>query len=149
MEDVEQKVVALLPCPFCGECERIWPQNGDTPMLDGWRIMIWCEKCGCRSGEYTTEHEAIAAWNTRTPSAKLAEVERGWLPIEGAPSGREFLGGYWWRGEWLSNACKLRERPSGEKVIESRAGWRFHATHYQELPAPPLTPSAAIERAGE
>lgn len=55
----------LKPCPFCG-CDEIMLHHGS---LAARRIVgkYWCYCMGCRasSGIYTTDKEAIEAWNRR------------------------------------------------------------------------------------
>lgn len=82
--------VKLLPCPFCGgeaspdgmtkysRPQDSWWEDG-TPVQKAY--FVNCLRCfattqGLMGGQQTQE-KAIAAWNRRTPSAKLAEVERG------------------------------------------------------------------------
>lgn len=60
----------LRACPFCGgEANvKMWCEP-DTPYL------VMCEACGASVKDYTTEAEAIEAWNRR------AEPERKWIPV--------------------------------------------------------------------
>lgn len=58
----------LLPCPFCGgQAEIHATHDVDTGEIDGW--FVWCnnKRCECKpeTNDYTTEAEAVAAWNTR------------------------------------------------------------------------------------
>lgn len=58
----------LLPCPFCGgEAVLHQTYDMDTGAVDGW--FAWCDNdtCECKpeTGQFFTEAEAIAAWNTR------------------------------------------------------------------------------------
>lgn len=58
----------LLPCPFCGgKAELHALHDIRTDEVDGW--FVWCSKdnaCAIQpmTGDYNTEAEAIAAWNT-------------------------------------------------------------------------------------
>lgn len=72
---------ALLPCPFCGHEAVMVPHRRET------RAFVECTgkfafedgpDCGARTGYYSTEAEAAAAWNRRAPppqpdALKLAE----------------------------------------------------------------------------
>ena len=52
----------LLPCPFCGgEAETLTAES----MHGGYLFGIMCSDCRSRGDVYTTEDEAIAAWNSR------------------------------------------------------------------------------------
>lgn len=58
----------LLTCPFCGGEAVLHPTyDMDTGAVDGW--FAWCDNgtCECKpeTGQFFTEAEAIAAWNTR------------------------------------------------------------------------------------
>lgn len=67
---------AILPCPFCGEVKRVWPQNGNIGSYEkGWHQLIWCENCGATSREWPTEAEAIAAWNRRKDGLGTVSVK--------------------------------------------------------------------------
>jgi hypothetical protein len=87
-------VERLLPCPFCG--------FNALPMLErkkGWAV--FCNNdgtlgkeirtCGAQTGYFTTEEQAIAAWNTRDQSlsARIAV-------LEGEKAARERD---WWKPE--------------------------------------------------
>lgn len=63
----------LLPCPFCGgEAKRIF-RLGRTPFIE-------CQKCGIEQSGHT-HAEAVAAWNSRTPShGRVSDSEDGRLP---------------------------------------------------------------------
>lgn len=50
----------LGPCPLCGSTNG--PVNCDDASDSYW---VECCKCGARSGYFSTEEEASAAWNTR------------------------------------------------------------------------------------
>ena len=71
----------LKPCPFCGN-------DGSGPIEDALHISeidmmgewkapmaytVQCDKCTATMGYYETEEDAIAAWNTRTPTPPQKE----------------------------------------------------------------------------
>ena len=57
----------LLPCPFCGEAGELVERS--NPMSK-WRHSVDCAgtTCGASGPVEATKTDAIAAWNTRTPS---------------------------------------------------------------------------------
>ena len=56
----------LLPCPFCGGDADIWRASGERT---AWVACMG--RCSVLvSKEYTTDAEAIAAWNTRAPDLR-------------------------------------------------------------------------------
>lgn len=60
----------LLSCPFCGGEAALHPTyDMDTGGVDGW--FAWCDNdtCECKpeTGQFFTEAEATAAWNSRAP----------------------------------------------------------------------------------
>ena len=55
----------LKPCPFCGgEAQTTLRNIGDSGE-DFWSVECFDPECGCDFCLYTTEAEAIEAWNTR------------------------------------------------------------------------------------
>lgn len=71
----------LKPCPFCGGEACCSPSTeSDEPEREDREPLLWGVGCGCTAfvGPWSTEAEAIAAWNTRaTPSqdaSALVEV---------------------------------------------------------------------------
>jgi|GEM_PF-3704724 len=70
---------ALNPCPFCGARVATFR---DENRIDGWEI--YCDgEVGCAGdgdSRYSTETQAIAAWNRR---ASDAEIERLRAALEG------------------------------------------------------------------
>jgi len=50
----------LLPCPFCGGA------NAFFPVMQKERVK--CERCRAVTDSYAERHQAIAAWNRRTPA---------------------------------------------------------------------------------
>ena len=60
----------LLDCPFCGGEARLFDISWTTTAYGGhmfkdpfWQVI--CDKCKAGIGDFNTEAEAIAAWNTR------------------------------------------------------------------------------------
>lgn len=162
MEDVEQKVGALLPCPFCGG-EVVGREGYDYEETPPRRYWVTCYK-GLHEAAvdypFDRRDEAIAAWNTRTPSAKLAEVERErdearsqfdhhvvWASDQSAAievklsKAVEALNA----AQTLATCCMAAGCYSHEELTEMARATR---PVFDEALAS-LTPSAAIERAGE
>jgi Lar family restriction alleviation protein len=81
--------VELKPCPFCGGEGWIVVDAANTYQPPLWRPQ--CKACGGGLGGLDSKAEAIAAWNTRAPSAlpvgwKLVPVEPTWEMCKaGAP----------------------------------------------------------------
>lgn len=59
----------LLPCPFCGGEAYVSMQ------ANGYMAGCTCSPVGPWTGLFATRTEAIAAWNTRTPSLEAGAVE--------------------------------------------------------------------------
>jgi len=114
---------ALKRCPFAkcggeGQSERCGK---------GWRV--YCTQCHFCSPNGSTEIEAIAAWNDRTPEP--------WLPIETAPKdGTKVI--------LRSISYNIQEQEI-VRIMDNywtNSGWRCHDpnyrfTHWQPLPAGP------------
>jgi len=64
-------MTALKPCPFCGGASEIWRAN------NGRTAWVACMgKCAVLvSKEYTTDAEAITAWNTRADLHDATDVQ--------------------------------------------------------------------------
>ena len=54
----------LKPCPFCGGKARLHEIASTYHVL--WRYVM-CDNCLTSNDNYSTEEEAIAAWNRRVP----------------------------------------------------------------------------------
>ena len=65
-DEVIDKAVDLLPCPFCGEAPKykIWSDNNYH--------CVGCESCGYEFDYLANVEEVIDAWNTRA-AAKVIE----------------------------------------------------------------------------
>lgn len=48
----------LLPCPFCGNGGIYTDTNGKAHF-------VWCDECGCGTGDRPNKASAIRKWNTR------------------------------------------------------------------------------------
>ena len=159
---------ALKPCPFCGSTE-------DAPIEaivhvsmseHDWRNPSWtvqCDNCTATMGYSDTEEEAIAAWNTRTPTGRqalrdditaryentLRSLDDGWRLIETAPT------------DWTQVDLWVVWQGLGQRITDCRSsltngkpdwhttsdeyGWtKVHGTptHWMPLPAPPALPAA-------
>ena len=77
----DNRTTELLPCPFCG-CEA----ETDTDHEQWWVV---CRGCRLYGNHYTTEAEAIAAWNARVERT----CEPSWV-LQGETQTQEF-----WRCE--------------------------------------------------
>lgn len=74
----------LKPCPFCGGEACCSPSTeSDEPEREDREPLLWGVGCGCTAfvGPWSTEAEAIAAWNTRATSqpdaSALVEALKG------------------------------------------------------------------------
>lgn len=95
MSDIER----LRACPFCGERPGVTILHYRNP--ESYRFQVGCD-CGADGSEEAAEVEAIAAWNTRAPDPRIAELETEvgrlralqWMPDEfGRPERALYLGG--------------------------------------------------------
>jgi hypothetical protein len=118
----------LLPCPFCGAPARddLLPHHNGP----GW---VQCSACECDQHMSDTREEAVARWNTRTPSPAT------WQPIETAPkdgtiilicgfSPDYFVADAKWDGGWGLFS------PENDGYTEPC----FAASHWMPLPLPPV-----------
>lgn len=48
----------LLECPFCGNSNVYADTNGKS-------YFVWCDNCGCGTGDRITVTSAVRKWNTR------------------------------------------------------------------------------------
>ena len=55
----------------CGGEAYAWELAEGSYILEPWIVM--CQTCGCQTGEYRTEAEAVAAWNTAMGERKKGE----------------------------------------------------------------------------
>ena len=58
----------LLPCPFCGG-EAVFHNSLRPP--ETYPCRVYCDNCWAEVGGYSTEAEAIAAWNSRAAHSTL------------------------------------------------------------------------------
>jgi hypothetical protein len=61
--------VTLLPCPMCGGTDIRIARLSASPDQS-----VWCHSCQLRT-KWCYRDDAIAAWNTRVPDPRVAELE--------------------------------------------------------------------------
>lgn len=61
--------VTLLPCPMCGGTDIRIAHLSASPDKS-----VWCHSCQLRT-KWCYRDDAIAAWNTRVPDPRIAELE--------------------------------------------------------------------------
>lgn len=61
--------VTLLPCPMCGGTDIRIAHLSASPDKS-----VWCHSCQLRT-KWCYRDDAIAAWNTRVPDPRVAELE--------------------------------------------------------------------------
>jgi Lar family restriction alleviation protein len=67
------KPVEMLACPLCQQDDVCVNDKGRAGQEDWCRVYaVVCNDCGAASGWYSTEAEAITAWNTRLSSTPTA-----------------------------------------------------------------------------
>lgn len=81
----------LLPCPFCAAPAELFVREFTDAEASYGNAAVDCSKCGVGFGLRRDEAEAIAAWNTRSPSfpelvAALEKARRGLSAILGHPA---------------------------------------------------------------
>ena len=92
----------LLPCPFCG---------GKAEIAHSRNYYVWCDKCETRGDWYSTEAEAIKAWNTR--------AERTCQMVQIAPTISEGIMQCSECGVYLNEPADVNYCPScGAKVVD-------------------------------
>lgn len=133
-------VEELHGCPFCGEQPDIGPA---VPSKDGdaWTfIRCFNEHCSAEAqvvnyADATHRAEAIAAWNTRTPSDMAVRAE--WQDIATAPRDGSYVLGFGphdTRGTYMDVVHVFR----GRWTITWMDGYG-EPTHWQLLPAAPAS----------
>lgn len=67
--------VALKACPFCGLRDAAVAPSTDEEDFEG--EVFWSVGCSCTAyvGPWSSEAEAVAAWNTRSPVCEDAREE--------------------------------------------------------------------------
>lgn len=120
--------IELKPCPFCGKTSEVrvvaasdmWDSEGNGPFPHEESYAVICDAstendcrgCGGASGYFSSERQAILAWNTRSDAAAQAEIARlrgRVAELEAALSGMvEFFQPHAW-GSGDNRADALRE----------------------------------------
>ena len=62
----------LLPCPLCGESEKLLIEQGVPTHADSY---VHCFTCGCK-GPLRMPDNHIEAWNTRANESEIAELAK-------------------------------------------------------------------------
>jgi Lar family restriction alleviation protein len=75
-----------LPCPFCGQIDRVVAYDCYT---HGQPVRVWCWRCESCGPERRTKAEAIAAWNARPTPPAAAPTAASASPVGAARSPRE------------------------------------------------------------
>lgn len=70
----------LKPCPFCGG-EAVFHDCLRPP--ETYPCRVYCDNCWAEVGGYSTEAEAIAAWNSRAERTCECVAEYAESPIDG------------------------------------------------------------------
>lgn len=63
-----------LPCPFCGETERL--SVGVIATRQGDNVFVECNRCGCRGPTEGGDPNATPDWNRRAPWTVTREEAR-------------------------------------------------------------------------
>ncbi len=72
---VDPSVYSLYPCPFCGESARL-NEYFDYTYNDPYGYSVECVDCGLCLDTHDTAEDAIAEWNTRTPTEQETVLVR-------------------------------------------------------------------------
>ena len=133
--------VTLLPCPMCGGTDIRIARLSASPDQS-----VWCHSCQLRT-KWSYRDDAIAAWNTRVPDQRVAELEaelaksRAWRATL-ADTGDELL---------VELRDAQRRIAELEAELAEARDWssaladalaEYEAEHY---PIDPPTPEAAAE----
>ena len=99
----------LKPCPFCKDPGEICPTHTGYSV----RYYVECSSgCCVRTSTFSTESEAVAAWDTRAPD-DVAQIVDWWKPHPEDP--------FWMLeaedGEWLKNAYSFLGTRDATKAI--------------------------------
>lgn len=65
----------LKNCPFCGMGPSTDPHATQVQIYETLNYYaVYCEGCGCQTGEFPNREQAITAWNTRTGEEAQANI---------------------------------------------------------------------------
>lgn len=137
--DKVQSIMALKPCPFCGNETPEFERMG-TPRQS---CIVICGHCGARHESSDEGEFNGTSWNERAAIRAIAApgVAQGWQPIESAPKdGTEVIlleGARVGAAFWVSwSSSHTEEAGSGWSICWDGDDWH-KPTHYMPLPAAP------------
>ena len=72
---VDPRLYSLYPCPFCGGSVCLY-EHFDYTYNDPYGFSLECKGCGLCLDTHDTAEDAIAEWNTRSPTEQESVLAR-------------------------------------------------------------------------